>query len=70
VSFFWPFEGDYWVIALEPDYKWAIVGEPSGRYLWILSRTPQVPDDVRADLLSRVEALGYNTKALYWTPQQ
>jgi apolipoprotein D and lipocalin family protein len=70
VSFFWPFEGDYWVIALEPEYKWAIVGEPSGRYLWILSRTPQVPEDVKADLLSRVEALGYNTKALYWTPQQ
>lgn len=70
VTFFWPFEGDYWVIALEPEYKWAIVGEPSGRYLWILSRTPQVPDDVRADLLSRLERLGYNTRALYWTPQQ
>ena len=70
VTFFWPFEGDYWVIALEPDYKWAIVGEPSGRYLWILSRTPHVQDDVKADMLSRLEALGYNTKALYWTPQQ
>lgn len=70
VSFFWPFEGDYWVIALDPDYRWAIVGEPSGRYLWILSRTPQITDELKAELLTRLEAFGYNTKALYWTPQR
>ena len=69
VTFFWPFEGDYWVIALDADYKWALVGEPSGRYLWILSRTPKLSDDVRTDLLKRLEGFGYNTKALYWTPQ-
>lgn len=70
VTFFWPFEGDYWVIALDADYKWAIVGEPSGRYLWILSRTPQVSDQQKAEFVSRLEAFGYNTKAVYWTPQR
>jgi apolipoprotein D and lipocalin family protein len=40
VSFFWPFHGDYWVIGLDPDYRWAVVGEPRRRWLWILSRTP------------------------------
>ena len=40
VWFFWPFKGNYWIIDLDPDYKWAVVGEPSREYLWILSRAP------------------------------
>ena len=40
VWFFWPFKGNYWIIDLDPDYQWAVVGEPSRKYLWILSRTP------------------------------
>ena len=39
VSFFWPFYGDYWVLGLDPDYRWAVVGEPSRRWLWVLSAT-------------------------------
>jgi apolipoprotein D and lipocalin family protein len=69
VSFFWPFEGDYWVIGLADDYSWALVGEPSGRYLWILARTPQIAPELRADLVRRLDTLGYNTKALHWTLQ-
>ena len=41
VSFFWPFRSDYWVIGLDPDYHWAVVGNPNRKNLWILSRTPQ-----------------------------
>ncbi|MCU0945673.1 MAG: lipocalin family protein [Rubritepida sp.] len=44
VSFFWPFYGDYWVLGLDPDYRWAVVGSPSRRSLWVLSRTPQLPE--------------------------
>lgn len=40
VSFFWPFYGDYWVVGLDPAYRWAVVGAPGRDYLWILSRTP------------------------------
>lgn len=69
VTFFWPFAGDYWVIGLAEDYGWALVGEPSGRYLWILARTPQIAPDLRADLTAKLQAQGYNTSALYWTPQ-
>lgn len=69
VTFFWPFEGDYWVIGLADDYSWAMVGEPSGRYLWLLARTPQIPPDLKAALTAKAKALGYNTDALYWTPQ-
>jgi apolipoprotein D and lipocalin family protein len=69
VTFFWPFEGDYWVIGLAEDYSWVLVGEPAGRYLWILARTPQISPELKAELVAKLDALGYNTKALYWTPQ-
>lgn len=69
VSFFGPFWGDYWVIGLKEDYSLALVGEPSGRYLWILSRTPTISDEVRDAALNDLKAMGYNTDALYWTEQ-
>lgn len=69
VSFFGPFWGDYWIIDLEDDYSRSIVGEPSGRYLWILSRTPTLPDAPIADALARLNAKGYDTAKLYFTRQ-
>ncbi len=44
MTFFWPFYGDYWILDLGPNYEYAVVGEPKRRYLWILSRTPQIND--------------------------
>jgi apolipoprotein D and lipocalin family protein len=69
VSFFWPFYGDYWVLALGPEYEWALVGEPSRRFLWILSRTPRMDDETFADILGRLPALGYDAQRLLITPQ-
>ena len=37
-----PFWGDYWIIGLDENYKWAVVGTPSRKYGWVLSRTPQL----------------------------
>jgi apolipoprotein D and lipocalin family protein len=69
VSFFGPFYGDYWVLDHAPDYSWSIVGEPSGRYLWILSREAQPgPAKVEA-LIARAKALGYDTSMLRITKQ-
>jgi apolipoprotein D and lipocalin family protein len=63
VSFFGPlYTGDYWVLDHDDDYQWSIVGEPSGRYLWVLARTPR-PVDAEA-IFARVEALGYDRWAL------
>jgi lipocalin len=61
VSFFWPFSGDYWVLYLDPDYKYVLVGEPALKYLWILSRTPQLEETVVQDLLAKARGMGYNT---------
>ena len=60
VSFFGPFYGDYWVLDHADDYQWAIVGEPSGRYLWILSRDPKPSDTQKAMLRRKAEDMGYD----------
>ncbi len=69
VTFFWPFYGDYWIIGLGPEYQYAIVGEPSRKYLWILSRTPTMDEKTYQEVLHRVESLGYQSGALMKTPQ-
>jgi apolipoprotein D and lipocalin family protein len=60
VSFFGPFYGDYWVLDRGDNYDWAIVGEPSGRYLWMLTRDAKPTAGKAAMLKARVEALGYD----------
>lgn len=65
VSFFGPFYGDYWVLDRAdagPDglYAWSIVGEPSGRYLWVLTRDAQPAPALLSTLEARVKALGYD----------
>lgn len=64
VQFFPPFEGDYWVLDHAPNYAWSIVGEPTGKYLWILSRTPKPDERAYQALVKRVAAMGYNTDIL------
>lgn len=63
VSFFRPFYGDYWVLALDPDYRWVLIGEPSRRYGWVLARTPTLDKDVLDRLIDRAAELGYDRSA-------
>ncbi|MEI7907959.1 MAG: lipocalin family protein [Bacteroidota bacterium] len=60
VQFFWPFKGDYWVIDLAEDYSYAVVGMPSRKYCWILSRTKTMSDETYAGILERVKAKGFD----------
>jgi apolipoprotein D and lipocalin family protein len=69
VSFFGPFYGDYWVLDRADDYSWAIIGEPSGRYLWLLHRQPSPGTTATQALAKRADELGYDTKLLRWTKQ-
>ncbi|WP_233171723.1 lipocalin family protein [Dyella sp. ASV21] len=50
---------DYWVIDLDPDYRWAVVGSPSRRYLWVLSRTPGMSRSQFEQLRDRAARRGY-----------
>ena len=69
VSFFWPFWGDYWIIALDGDYRWAVIGHPSRDYLWILSRTPTLDEALYRRLLDGLPARGYDPGRLQRTLQ-
>jgi apolipoprotein D and lipocalin family protein len=69
VTFFWPFSGDYWVIDLDPDYRWAVVGEPRRKYLWVLAREPRLAEAEYARILERAKRQGYNLEALIKTKQ-
>jgi apolipoprotein D and lipocalin family protein len=62
--------GTYWVIDLASDYSYAVVGEPSRKYLWILSRTPEMSEDIREPILARLKTMGYDTEKLIYTVQQ
>lgn len=61
--------GNYWIVDLDSDYKYAAVGDPKREYLWILSRTPQMSDATYQNILRRVEKLGFNPAQLEKTPQ-
>ena len=69
VSFFRPFWGDYWIIDLDDDYQYAVVGHPSRDYLWILSRTPTMAETTYRSILGRLVNLGYDTSQLVRTQQ-
>jgi len=69
VSFFGPFWGPYWIIDLADDYQWAVVGVPSRKYLWILSRTLQMDEEVYTDILDRLVDQGYDPSRLAKTLQ-
>ena len=64
VSFFRPFYGDYWVLDLATDYSWVLVGEPSGKYFWILARDRHLNPQLEEALLQKAEKLGYLRKDL------
>jgi apolipoprotein D and lipocalin family protein len=61
--------GDYWIIGLAPDYSWAVVGDPSRNYLWILARTPRLDDETIAAARALARASGYDVERLVLTPQ-
>jgi len=69
VSFFWPFRGNYWIIDLGKDYEYAVVSAPSMKYLWILSRTPQMDEKCYQEIVTRLKDRGLDVARLNRTPQ-
>jgi apolipoprotein D and lipocalin family protein len=68
VRFFWPFSGDYWIIDLDPDYQWALVGEPDRDNLWVLARQPQMEEAQLQRILETARHEGYDLEGLIRTP--
>ena len=66
VSFFGPFYAGYNVIAIDKGYKYALVAGKDTSYLWILSRTTTIPENIKKDYLAIAKEIGYNTENLVW----
>lgn len=69
VQFFWPFSGKYWIIALAPDYSYAMVGHPNRDYLWILSRKPVMDNQTYQYLVNQATEKGFDVRKLVKTDQ-
>lgn len=69
VTFFWPFYGNYWIIDLDPDYRYAVVSEPGREYLWILSRTPKLDPALYEAITTRLRQNGFDPDRLIKPPQ-
>ena len=66
VSFFGPFYSGYNVIAIDKDYKYALVIGKSTKYMWILSRETTIPEEIKNDYLKQAKAIGFKTDDLVW----
>ena len=69
VSFFDPFYADYRVMLIDKDYAYALVGSGSADYLWLLSRSPELSETAKSELLAEAQRRGYDTDQLIWVRQ-
>ena len=70
VQFFWPFKAKYWIIDLGEQYEYAVVSHPNRKYLWILSRTPNMEDRLLNEIKARLIAIGFDLSKLKRTVQK
>src|SRR5665647_1231573 len=64
VQFFWPFSGDYWIMDLDKEYRYVLVGDPSIKYLWILAREKKMDESTYNMLLQKAVDNGYDIKTI------
>jgi len=69
VQFFWPFKGNYWIMELDKDYKYVLIGEPSYKYLWILAREKKLDKNILDQLFKKASDAGYDLSDIIMTPQ-
>jgi len=70
VSFFLFFYGDYYVMELDKNYQWAVIGSSSDKYLWILNREPQMEEKLYNELLNKIQKRGYDISKLIKVEQK
>jgi apolipoprotein D and lipocalin family protein len=70
VRFFWPFSGNYYIISLDENYSYALVGDPSRKYLWILSKSKNLDNKIYSELLNVAKMNGFNIEKVIKTNQE
>ena len=69
VRFFWPFAGDYYIMHLDANYEYALVGSPTRNFLWILSRKPQLEQAIIDQLLGIAKEAQFAIDKVEFIPQ-
>ncbi len=69
MQFVWPIKAEYVIVDLAPDYSRAIIGRSKRDYVWLMARTPSLPQDQLDAAIARIKALGYDTSKLRMVPQ-
>jgi apolipoprotein D and lipocalin family protein len=70
MQFLWPFKAAYLIVYLDEDYQRTIIGVPSRKYVWIMSRDPQLSDADYQELLDHAARVGYDTEKVQRVPQR
>ena len=70
MQFIWPIKADYRIVYLNEDYSQTIIGRQQRDYVWIMARTPQIPEQDYTDLLQLLENEGYDISKIQKVPQQ
>jgi apolipoprotein D and lipocalin family protein len=70
MRFVWPIKADYRIVYLEPDYSITIIGRNKRDYVWLMARTPEIPDAKYEELVQRIDAMGYDVSKLQKVPQR
>jgi Bacterial lipocalin len=68
MQFLWPFKADYVIVHLSDDYAETIIGHPSRKYAWIMTRSPEIADEAYESLLQRLEKIGYDRSVVRRLP--
>ncbi len=69
VQFIWPLKFPYLVIDLDEDYSYTVIGVPNKKFVWIMSRTPDLVEDKYVEILQRLDQYGYDIKKIKRMPQ-
>lgn len=64
VQFFWPFAGDYYIISLDKNYQYVLVGSPNRKFLWVLSKTKQLDETVYLKLIEIAKENGFDINSI------
>ena len=70
MQFLWPFKAAYLIVYLDEDYQKTIIGVPDRKYVWIMSRDPNLSGADYQQMLDHVAALGYDVERVQRVPQQ
>lgn len=70
MRFIWPIKADYRIVYLDDDYTQTVIGRQKRDFVWIMARTPTIPDEDYAEMIALVESLGYDTSKIQKVPQE